>query len=464
MIQPSLHLYNTLTRQKEVFKPITNKEVGLYSCGPTVYNYAHIGNMRSFLLSDIVKRTLKWNGFKVKQVINITDVGHLTDDGDFGEDKIEQEAKASGQTVEELTKPFIDQFHADLKRLHIDTASTLFPQATNYITQQIALIEKLINLGFTYQTEDGIYFDITKYPRYTELGKLNLKGHTEDSIRNQASDKKHPADFALWKFSLSDSNRLQEWPSPWGVGFPGWHIECSAMSMDILGAHFDIHTGGEDHIPIHHTNERAQSESATGKPFVNFWLHNAFMSTDGNKMSKSTGNFFTVSDLINLNFPALALRYLFLSAHYRSPLNFSLESLTAAKTALLKINHTIFDLPLNGNINQNFLTEFTTSLNDDLNTAKALATVYKVLDSSLSPADKRATIGKFDEVLAILDKNLITQTDPIPDEIMILAENRQTARQKANWTEADKFRQEIELKGYTISDTSDGNFIVSKIS
>lgn len=459
-----LHLYNTLTRQKEVFKPITDKEVGLYSCGPTVYNYAHIGNMRSFLLSDIVKRVLKWNGFEVKQVINITDVGHLTDDGDFGEDKIEQEAKASGQTINELTQPFIDQFHADLKSLHIDTTGTYFPQATNYITQQIALIEKLINLGFTYQTEDGIYFDITKYPHYTELGKLDLKGHIEDNTRNQTSAKKHPADFALWKFSTPNSKRLQEWSTPWGVGFPGWHIECSAMSMDILGAHFDIHTGGEDHIPVHHTNERAQSESATGKPFVNFWLHNAFISSGGDKMSKSAGNFFTVSDLINLNFPALALRYLFLSAHYRSPINFSLEALTGAKTALLKINQTIFNLPLNGKINQDFLAKFTTALNDDLNTAKALAMIYEVLDSSLTPADKRTTIEKFDQVLAILDEKLITQTDLIPAEIMALAEKRQLARKEEDWAEADKLRQEIELKGYTIADTPDDGFEVSKTS
>ncbi|MEX0910406.1 MAG: cysteine--tRNA ligase, partial [Candidatus Paceibacterota bacterium] len=447
------------------FKPLNNTGVGLYSCGPTVYNYAHIGNMRSFLLSDLVRRTLEWNGYKVKQVINITDVGHLTDDGDEGEDKIEKAATATGQTVAKLTKPFIDQFFTDLKNLHINTENTLFPHATNYIDQQIDLIKKLVDLGFTYQTTDGVYFDITKYPKYTELGRLNLAGQEEDSNRNQTTTKKHPADFALWKFSKQEEKRLQEWPSPWGVGFPGWHLECSAMSMDILAPHFDIHTGGEDHVAVHHTNERAQSESATGEPFVNFWLHNAFITINKEKMAKSAGNFYTVSDLINKGYPALAYRYLLLGAHYRSPLNFSLTALTGANKALLKINQTVFSYDSGGQVDQDFIDQFTASINNDLNTAQALALVYEVLDSSLPPATKRATIEKFDQVLGILDHTLITPTDnldTIPTAIMSLVESRQTARLQGDWKQADLIREQLEAKGYTIKDTPSGEPIVSK--
>ncbi len=464
MEQQPLQFYNTLSRQKENFKPINDNVVGLYSCGPTVYDYAHIGNMRSFILSDIVRRTLEWNHYKVNQVINITDVGHLTNDTeDTGEDKVEQRAKASGQTVAELTQSFIDQFFQDLNSLNIKTEATIFPKATDYIADQINLIQILETKGFTYKTADGLYFDTSKYEKYPELGHLNLDAQNKDSRHANSTEKKQPADFALWKFSDPGSVRLQEWSSPWGIGFPGWHIECSAMSMKLLGNHFDIHTGGEDHVAVHHTNERAQSESATSEPFVNYWLHNAFV-TVGNKdkMAKSAGNFYTVTDLINKGWPALAYRYLVLTAHYRSPLNFSEQSIIAAKNTLWAINEEFFSYPLGGEVLENYMEKFTEYINDDMATPRAIALIHEILSTALKTSDKRATIEKFDEVLGILDENLVNKNktdDIIPEEILSLADDRDIARERGDWDQADLIRQQIELKGYTIKDTPNGRKI-----
>jgi len=462
MEKPALKFYNTLSRQKEIFTPIDPNKVGLYSCGPTVYDYAHIGNMRSFILSDIVRRTLEWNDYEVSQVINITDVGHLTNDTeDTGEDKVERQAKASGQTVAELTKPFIDQFFQDLNSLNIKTTGTTFPKATEYITDQINLIKTLETKGFTYQTSDGIYFDTSKYEKYPELGHLNLDAQNKDSRHANSTEKKQPADFALWKFSDETTARLQEWESPWGIGFPGWHIECSAMSMKLLGNHIDIHTGGEDHVAVHHSNERAQSESATSEPFVNYWLHNAFITVGGkDKMAKSAGNFYTVTDLATKGWPALAYRYLVLTAHYRSPLNFSEESIIAAKNTLSNINQEIFSYPENGDILTDYLEKFTEYMNDDMGTPRAIALIHEILSTTFKTADKRATIEKFDEVLGILDENLINKTDDIiPEEIESLADDRDIARERGDWDQADLIRQQIELKGYTIKDTPNGRKI-----
>ncbi|MDQ5957793.1 MAG: cysteinyl-tRNA synthetase, partial [Patescibacteria group bacterium] len=357
-----LFLYNTLTRTKEKFTPLDPLQVGLYSCGPTVYNYAHIGNMRSYLLSDITRRTLEQNGYQVKQIINITDVGHLVGDAESGEDKVEQAARASNQTVAEIISQYESAFFSDLASLNIKATETIFPRASQHVAEQIELIKLLEEKDFTYILDDGVYFDTSRYQKYSELGNLNLAGQTTGARIEVNSQKKHPADFALWKFSKSDEDRLQQWDSPWGVGFPGWHIECSAMSIKYLGEHFDVHTGGEDHIPVHHTNERAQSECATGQTFVNYWLHNAFITVDGKKMAKSENNFYTLADLVAEGYSPLAYRYLLLTAHYRSPLNFTFETLASAQKTWQKINLTIFSAPAGGQADESKLTEFMSAI------------------------------------------------------------------------------------------------------
>src|SRR3989344_4864807 len=325
-----LKLFNTLGRKKQTFKPI-GKEVGIYSCGPTVYWYQHIGNLRSYIFADILKRVLLYNGFKVKHVINITDVGHLTGDRDEGEDKIEKAAMKEGKTASEIANYYLRIFKEDFKKLNI-TEPDIWCKATEHIKEQIELIKKLEKKGYTYKTSDGIYFNTLKLKDYGKLARLKIE-KLEAGKRIAVGEKKNKTDFALWKFSKEGEKRQQEWGSPFGVGFPGWHIECSAMSMKYLGEHFDIHTGGEDHIPIHHTNEIAQSECATGKKFANYWMHIAFLMFKGEKVSKSKGGLYTISELEFEGYSPLDFRYLCLMTHYRKPLNFSLDNLVAARNA-----------------------------------------------------------------------------------------------------------------------------------
>ena len=300
-----IKLHNTLGNQKEEFKSIKSKAVHMYNCGPTVYSFAHIGNMRAYVFADILRKTLKYFGYEVKQVINITDVGHLTDESDTGNDKIEELAKKEKKTVTEIARFYEKAYLEDLKDLNINTQNTIFPRATEHITEQIEIIKILEEKGFAYQTTDGVYFNTSKFKDYGKLGNINIKEQKEGSRIEKNSEKRNPADFALWKFSpgagSGQSSRLQEWESPWGVGFPGWHIECSAMSQKYLGQPFDIHTGGIDHIPVHHNNEIAQSECAFGVPLANFWLHNEFLTIEGEKMSKSLKNTYTISDLKQMN-------------------------------------------------------------------------------------------------------------------------------------------------------------------
>ena len=290
-----IKLYNTLSRKKEVFKPIVKGKAGIYSCGPTVYSYQHIGNMRSYIFSDILRRVLEYNGYKIKHIVNVTDVGHLTSDSDGGKDKIEEAAQKERKSVSEIADYYFEIFKEDLKKLNIREPSN-FPKASLHIKEQIKLIKDLEKKGFTYETDDGIYFDSSKFKNYGKLAKLKISG-LKAGTRVEVGNKKNKTDFALWKFSESSGKREQEWDSPWGIGFPGWHLECSAMSMKYLGKTFDIHTGGEDHVPVHHTNEIAQSEASTGKKFVNYWLHGAFLLSKGKKVSKSKGGLYTISDL-----------------------------------------------------------------------------------------------------------------------------------------------------------------------
>ena len=452
-----LKLFNTLGRKKQTFKPI-GKEVGIYSCGPTVYWYQHIGNLRSYIFADILKRVLLYNGFKVKHVINITDVGHLTGDRDEGEDKIEKAAMKEGKTASEIANYYLRIFKEDFKKLNI-TEPDVWCKATEHIKEQIELIKKLEKKGYTYKTSDGIYFDTSKVKDYGKLALLKKEG-LEAGKRVSVGEKKNKTDFALWKFSEEPGKRQQEWNSPWGIGFPGWHIECSAMSSKYLGEQFDIHMGGEDHIPIHHTNEIAQSECAFGKkPWVNFWMHGAFLTSKGEKVSKSKGGLFTISELEEKGYSPLDYRYFCLTAHYRKQLNFSLENLDSAKISLERMKRIILEIKDDGKKNEEYLKKFENAINDDLDVPKALAVLWNLVRDSKA-SGKIGAVREMDKVLGL--DLLKRKKIEIPPEIVKLAKEREIARAEKNWKKADLLREEIKKKRYRVDDSEEG-CSVSKI-
>jgi len=468
-----LRLYNTLTRQIEDFKPTNPPNVGFYSCGPTVYDYSHIGHARTYVFADILQRTLECNGFKVKRVMNITDVGHLTSDSDTGQDKMEKGAAREKKSVWEIAKFYTDDFWQLLSKLNIKKPEIVC-RATDHIGSMVALIEELEKRSFTYKIDDGIYFDTSKFPEYgilTGQSWQDLQKTLKAGARVEVVEgKKYPTDFALWKLTQSDVKRQMEWDSPWGKGFPGWHIECSAMSMKYLGQTIDIHSGGVDHISIHHSNEIAQSEAATGVKFVNYWLHGEHLLVDGNKMSKSQGNFYRVEDLEKKGYHPLSLRYLFLTTSYRQQLNFTFKSLDAAQSA----RHSLVDQISNiksavarrervslseekldkiGSLRDKFIE----SINYDLNTAEALSIVWSTLKSNIAPGDKLELLLLFDEVLGLgIDNITVKAEDKIPEEIVLLGQQREKYRIEKKWEEGDKIRIEIEKKGFSIEDTPKG--------
>ena len=446
-----LKLYNTLTRKKEVFKPLNPPNVGMYSCGPTVYWYQHVGNLKAYVFSDLLRRTLEFEGYKVKQVINVTDVGHLTSDADEGEDKVEKAAKKEGKTAKEITQYYFDLFKKDLEKLNVKNPD-VWCWATEHIKEQIELIKKLEEKGVTYRTSDGIYFDTSKIKDYGKLARLKKEG-LQAGKRIELKEKRNPTDFALWKFSPKNEKRQQEWPSPWGIGFPGWHIECSAMSMKYLGESFDIHTGGIDHIPIHHTNEIAQSETATGKKFVKYWLHENFLTLRGEKVSKSKGGLYTLTELEEKGFLPLTVRYFYLTAIYRKPLEFSLEVLENAQNSYKKLKNICAELKDDGKTNKKYLNDFKKAIEDDLNTPKALAVLWKLVRDKKAKG-KYQTIKKIDEVFGL--ELLKKETIEIPEKVKKLAEEREKARKTKNFKLADELRQEIKKLGYWINDTPEG--------
>lgn len=448
-----LYLFNTLGRKKELFQPINPGIVGLYTCGPTVYNLAHLGNLRSYVFEDILKRTLVYNGYQVEHVMNITDVGHLTDDGDSGEDKMEKGARREGKTAWEIAEFFSLAFKADLKNLNIIFPNQ-FCKATDYIPEQIALIKVLEQKGYTYQISDGIYFDAAKVKDYTKLSKMPLKDLQEGSRVEINPEKRNPYDFALWKFSPQDFKRQMEWDSPWGIGFPGWHIECSAMSLKLLGDKLDIHCGGIDHINTHHTNEIAQSEAATGKKFFNYWLHNAFLNiSGGEKMAKSSGNFLTLNNtLIEKGLDPLAFRLLLLQTSYRKPMEYSEAILQSANQALQSLRSQIAKLSGEGKILEAWKQKFILAINDDLNTAKALAVLNALLKSKEIKGDILATVRDFDQVLG-LELDRVDVIKDIPQNILDLVNRREVARNNKDYQLADKLRKEIAALGYGIKDS-----------
>jgi cysteinyl-tRNA synthetase len=454
-----LKFFNTLTRKKDTFRPIKKGEVGMYTCGPTVYSFQHIGNLKAYIFADLVKRTLIINGYKVNHIINITDVGHLTSDSDEGDDKMEKAASKEGKSAKEIADYYFDIFHKDLKKLNF-IEPLKWTKATSHIKEQIELITKLEKKGFVYKTSDGVYFDSSKFKEYGKMARLNIEG-LKSGKRVSMGEKKNPTDFALWKFSSSNQKRQQEWVSPWGLGFPGWHIECSAMSMKYLGEHFDIHTGGEDHIPVHHTNEIAQSEAATGKKFVNVWLHSAFLNYKGEKISKSKGGLYTLSELEEKGYSPMHYRYFILLTHYRKSFNFSLELLESAKQAYERLARKVVEIKnlshKGEDKTQDYFKMFKDSINDDINSPKSIQIIIKMLDDFNFDSQKKVSLlKKFDEALGLdlhLSKKEILE---IPNEVKKLLDQRELIREEKRWAESDIIRDRIKEYGFLVKDTPEG--------
>ncbi len=462
-----IHLFNTLSSQKELFKPLKENEVTMYTCGPTVYDYVHIGNLASYIFADTLKRTFMYAGYTVKHTMNLTDFGHLTDDGDAGEDKMMKGLRKAGKPItlsamHDLSDGFIDAFMNDLEELNMVHASK-YTRASDYVKEQIALIKTLDDKGYTYETSDGVYFDISKFPTYGKLGNIDLEKLKSGARVEANPEKKHPADFALWKKGLLG------WDSEWGKGFPGWHIECTAMAFASLGKQIDVHTGGEDLKYTHHNGEIAQAEAATGKsPYVSYWFHNAFITIDSTKISKSLGNTISLHNIIDRGISADSYRYWVLTSHYRSQANFTFEALQGAKQALFRLKRYIVEEYKNakGTVDPAFKAAFITALGDDLDTPKAISILWELIkDKRVSPADKVATLKDFDKVLGIglsdeqdevIRELGIVEPDEVPDEIQQLLDEREVARIARNWDEADRLREAINFKGYNLEDTPNG--------
>jgi cysteinyl-tRNA synthetase len=460
-----LYLYNSLTRKKEEFKPIEPGKVGLYTCGPTVYNYAHIGNLRTYIFEDILKRVLVYNEYVVKHVMNITDVGHLTGDRDMGEDKMEAGAAREGKSAWDIADFYTRAFKKDINHLNI-LSPDIWVKATDTIPEQIALVATLEEKGYTYRTADGIYFDTSKFKDYTKLSHQDLEALKEGARVERNPEKRNPTDFALWKFSPQGTKRQMEWDSPWGLGFPGWHLECSVMSMKFLSNQLDIHCGGTDHIDVHHTNEIAQSEAATGKPFFNFWMHGAFLIIQGGKkMAKSEGNFLTLENAFLKNdINPLVYRFASFLTHYRKPMEYSDDGIEAARNGLLHVQNQVRQILAAGvdaklPVNAEFKNKFIEALNDDLNMPRAMAVIQEMLKSKMSAAQKYSSILDFDRVLG-LQLDQLDQAQALPEAVQKLIAARQQARQAKDFASSDQLRAEIEALGYQVQDTQDGMKVV----
>jgi len=456
-----LYFYNTLTRKKEIFSPIAPPRVTTYSCGPTVYSYAHIGNLRSYIFMDELRRTLKHAGYVTESVMNITDVGHLTSDADDGEDKMQSAAQKQHKTPEEIAAMYSAAFFKDLERLNI-LSPEIIAKATDNINEMIAFVQTLYDRGFAYETDDGIYFDISKFDGYGKLSRCNLEDALAGARVAVNTQKRHPADFALWK--KAEKNHIMQWQSPWGMGYPGWHIECSAMGKKFLGDRFDIHTGGVDHIPIHHENEIAQSESLEGHRVVNLWMHGEFLLVDGGKMSKSLGNLYTVDDLVSRGFAPLAFRYFCMNTHYRNKLNFTFDGLNGAQTAYTRLRNTISscaaapkaDSALADKISAQ-KSAVVAAIYDDLNYPLALGELWTMAKLAACREIYDAAVeldGLFGLNLHLpLDDN--TAND-IPENVKAIADKRFAARQNKDWATSDALRAELDALGFTVLDSKTG--------
>ena len=450
-----LALYDTWSRTVRPFTTIHAGHVGMYCCGPTVYDHAHIGNLRTYVFEDLLRRVLIRNGYEVRHVVNITDVGHLTSDADEGEDKMEKGSRRTGESAYAIAQRYTEAFVADWQALNL-LEPTVWCRATDHIAEQIAFIGQLDRSGYVYRTNDGLYFDTSKQDDYGFLARLDRAG-LQAGKRVALGAKQNITDFALWKFSPEGVVRQMEWDSPWGRGFPGWHIECSAMSAKHLGIWFDIHCGGEDHIAVHHSNEIAQTQAAHGTRLANFWIHGHFLTLNADsKMSKSSGDFVRLQTLRSRNIDPLAYRYLCMTAHYRSKLHFSWASLGAAQTALNRLRHLYSGWPDGGRIDPDFAARFNAELNDDLNLPRALAVLWELVKSQLPPATLKATVDSFDFVLGLGLRDWNPVASDIPESIRVLLGERAQAREAKNWAKADEIRKLLNTQGWRVEDGNDG--------
>ena len=450
MSLPTVRLYNTFTRHKEELRPLEDGKVHIYSCGPTVYRYVHVGNLRSFMFPDLLRRALEYLGYEVEQVMNITDVGHLTDDTfDRGEDKMLVAARLENKTPGEIAAHYTDAFLDDLDRLNIRRAD-VYPRATEYVPRMIELIQTLIAKGNAYETDGTVYYDITTFPRYGRLSR-NTTESLLSGVRGEPDPRKrHPGDFTLWK--AAGEHRLQVWPSPWGLGYPGWHIECSAMSLSLLGDRFDIHTGGADNVFPHHEAEIAQSEAVTGHQVVGIWMHGGLLMLSGTRMAKSAGNFFRVTELEERGIDPLAFRYLALQAKYRAPLNFSLEGLTGADRALRQLREKLVAWSTTpGEVDADWDARFRAAIADDLDFPRAMALVADLTRSELDPGAKRATLIAWDRVLG-LDIDRAPGEHALPAGAQELIAQREQARAAKDFVRADQLRDQLAQIGVQVAD------------
>ena len=457
-----IYFYNTLTKQKDLFKPIEEGKVKIYSCGPTVYKDATIGNMRTNLLKDTLRRVLKYNGYELKHVMNITDVGHLVSDGDEGEDKMLKSAREEHKSPLEIAEHYTKLFFRDLERLNIETPEVVC-KATDHIKEMLEMVQKIMKNGYAYETSTAIYFDVSKLDKYGILSGINLNDQKAGARVDIDPEKRNPYDFALW--IKAPANHLMKWDSPWGPSYPGWHIECSAMSTKYLGEEFDIHTGGIDLVPTHHENEIAQNKGACGKNPAHYWIHGEYLLINGGKMSKSLGNTYLIDDIIARGYSPLAYRLFNYSCHYRGKLNFTWEGIESANTSLIRLREG-YQKHLNGNsdISDEIIADmenrFHQAINDDMNMPLALSVVWEAVKYPEKSPKIAQLLKKFDTVLGIkIDE---VQETKIPQEILDLVEERKQARSDKNWSESDRLRDLIAEKGYIVKDTKDGTEVLKK--
>ncbi len=458
-----IKLYNTLTKSKDDFTPLNVNEVRMYSCGPTVYSFAHIGNFRAYIFMDTLRRVLQYNGYKMKHVMNITDVGHLESDADEGEDKMEKAARKENKDPYEIAKFYTDKFLEDMNKLHIETPE-IIAKATDHIPEMLKFVQEIIANGYGYETSKGIYFDISKLDKYPVLSNRNVDEQIAGARVDVDPEKRNPYDFALW--IKAPENHIMKWESPWGLSYPGWHIECSAMGRKYLGEQFDIHTGGVDHIPTHHENEIAQSKGACGKIPAKFWMHVEFLQVDGGKMSKSLGNVYTIDELKQKGIEPLAYKLFCFTAHYRTSLNFTFEGALSSQKTLNRLRegylkHTQGNESIENSIIEEYKTRFLETINDDLNMPAAMGIVWEVVRNEKKSKQFAELLLEFDKVLGIDLENSKKYLDEqnkidIPEEIQELLEKRKQARENKDWALSDSIRDELKQKGYIVKDTKEG--------
>lgn len=453
-----IKLYNTLTHSKEKFVPIDKNEIKIYSCGPTVYGYAHIGNFRTYVFMDNLRRMFKYNGYNLKHVMNITDVGHLTSDADTGEDKMEKAAKKEGKNPYEIADFYTKAFMKDIEKLNIDLPD-IISKATDNIPEMLEMVKKIVSNGYAYETSNGIYFDVSKLDKYPVLSNNKVEGQEAGARIQVDKEKKNPYDFAIW--IKAPENHLMKWDSPWGKSYPGWHLECSAIGKKFLGEHFDIHTGGIDHVPIHHENEIAQSKGATGKIPANYWMHTEFLLVDGGKMSKSLGNVYTLDELQERNIEPLAFKLFCYTSHYRNKLNFTFEGVNASEKALGRLREGYIS-HINGkeiadkDKLESYKKRFTLAINDDLNMPLAMGIVWELIREEKKSPEYAKLLEEFDEVLGLNLKNYKKKSIEIPKDVQNLIEERIEVRKNKDWKKSDTLRDMIKIKGFIVKDTPNG--------